>query len=69
MKVRTKCGRRSLVRDGQGRLVADLRQAPEHGRANAELIELLSGAFGVSLDKIKIVSGRTGSRKTIDLKL
>jgi len=47
------------------RIEVKLRAPPEKGRANEELIEALSGIFGVSSSNIEITSGATNSKKSI----
>lgn len=42
-----------------------LASPPEKGKANKELIELLSRTIGISKSKIKITSGITSNYKTI----
>ena len=44
-----------------------LRSAPEHNKANLELIELLSEYFEVPHKNIEILSGHTGAIKNIQI--
>ena len=41
--------------------------APEKGKANKRIIELLSKEFNVKKQSIRIVSGETNSRKIIEI--
>jgi uncharacterized protein len=50
-----------------GKLRVRLRQAPEKGRANKALIELLSDHFSVAKSLIEIVSGSTNRNKRVRL--
>ena len=47
------------------RIEAKLREPPEKGRANEELLKSLSGLFNVPTSRISIISGATDSRKSI----
>ena len=40
---------------------------PIEGRANQELIECLAEHFGVPKSRVKIVSGRAGRRKIVEI--
>jgi uncharacterized protein (TIGR00251 family) len=42
-----------------------LKSKPEHGKANQELLKLLSNYFQVSSDKIKIIQGIKSRKKII----
>lgn len=43
----------------------DIAAAPEGGKANTELIKYLASEFGVSKDKVQIVSGATVRMKLV----
>lgn len=43
----------------------DIAAAPEQGKANAELLRFLAEEFGVSRERIEIVSGLTSGRKRV----
>ncbi|MDQ5868652.1 MAG: DUF167 domain-containing protein [Thermoproteota archaeon] len=44
-----------------------LRSKPERGKANKELIGKLANYFGVSKDKLRIISGLTSTKKLIEI--
>lgn len=46
-----------------GRLKVAVTQAPERGKANKALIEVLADCLGVKRSQITLVSGATASRK------
>ena len=48
-----------------GTLRARIAAAPEKGRANEELRELLAGHFGVAKSEIEIISGHTSALKLV----
>lgn len=50
---------------GDGTLKARIAAAPERGRANAELADLLSKHFGVAAEEVEIVSGHSSSLKLV----
>jgi len=41
--------------------------APENGKANAAVVDLLAGALGISTRDIEIVAGHTSRDKTVAL--
>ncbi len=41
--------------------------APERGKANAALVDLLSGALGVSRARVRVVGGQTARRKIVEV--
>lgn len=51
-----------------GTLKVRIAAAPEKGRANAELIDLLARHFGVSASAVEIVSGQTASLKLVRIR-
>jgi Uncharacterized conserved protein len=40
-----------------------VKEAPEKGRANARIVELLSMYFGVKKDRIRLLAGETSKSK------
>jgi hypothetical protein len=44
-----------------------VRAAPERGRANDEVLELLAGALGLAPGALRVVSGRTSRDKVVEL--
>ncbi|MCD6383089.1 MAG: YggU family protein [Thermoplasmata archaeon] len=51
----------------RGRIRIELRSPPEKGKANAELVELLSTVLGVERVDVKIVSGLSSRMKIIEV--
>jgi uncharacterized protein (TIGR00251 family) len=41
--------------------------APERGRANAALTEVLAAALGVSADDVRVVAGERARRKVVEV--
>lgn len=56
-------GVRSTMADGT--LKVSVRSAPEDGKANAELCEVLAKHFGVPKTAISIVRGHTSRKKVV----
>ncbi len=48
-------------------LKVKIRSKPQKGKANKELIEVLSNYFGVPKGKIKIVSGEKSHNKVLEI--
>ena len=44
-----------------------LRSKPERGKANRELVDRLANYFGVSKNKVHIISGLTSTKKLIEI--
>ena len=44
-----------------------VRAAPERGRANAEVVDVLAGALRVPPADVRVVSGHTGRDKVVEL--
>ena len=44
-----------------------VKEAPERGRANARIVDLLSIYFGVRKDRIKLVAGETSKSKLFQI--
>jgi uncharacterized protein (TIGR00251 family) len=48
-------------------ITISLKSAPEHGKANAELLKRLSKHFNVDRGRIRIVSGLTSRKKVVEV--
>lgn len=64
--VHPRSSRRRIERLDDG-LHVWLRAAPADGRANAELLQLLSDHFAMPRSAVRLVSGRAGRRKVVEL--
>ena len=58
--------------DGQLEVIGDqiavsIKSQPERGRANKELLKKLAAHFGVSEERIRIVSGLTSRKKIVEV--
>jgi len=58
--------------DGQLEIIGDqiaisIKSQPERGRANKELLKKLAAHFGVSEERVRIVSGLTSRKKIVEL--
>ena len=70
VKVTAKSGRSEIAGSlADGTLKVRLRAAPEKGRANAELIDLLAREFGVRREQVTLVSGETSPTKHLRITL
>ncbi len=65
IKVVPSSGRNAWKLDKNGQLKCFLKNPPEKGRANRELIKLLAGALSLSQSEISIVSGLTSRTKRL----
>jgi uncharacterized protein len=66
VKVTPKAGRTEIQGFlADGTLKARVRSAPERGKANEELCELLAGTLGVRRAQIEVISGASSSLKLI----
>jgi len=58
--------------DGQlevigNQIVISIKSQPERGRANKELLKKLAAHFGVSQERVRIVSGLTSRKKIVEV--
>jgi uncharacterized protein YggU (UPF0235/DUF167 family) len=69
LQVKVKPGSReeSLVRQEDGTWLARVKAQPVDGKANAALIALVAGTFGVRKAQVRIRSGAGGRLKLIDI--
>ena len=66
IKVIPNSSKSELIKTDEG-YKARIQRAPVDGKANEELIALLSKALGVRKSDIKIVRGKTGRNKTVSI--
>ena len=68
MRVTTKSGKHEIADImADGTVKIKLKSAPEKGKANEELIELLSDSFEIPRQNIKILTGETARTKLIEI--
>lgn len=63
VKVQAGARKNAILGERQGALRIAVAAAPERGKANRAVIELLSEAFGVAKSAIELISGDTFSQK------
>jgi uncharacterized protein (TIGR00251 family) len=66
VKVLPRSSREELVREG-GVLKAYVKAAPDKGKANKALIELIAREYKVRKSDVRIVKGRTGRNKIVEV--
>ena len=67
VKVKTKSGKREVESFGDNRYLVYLKEPPENGRANAELINVLSKFLGTPHGRIKIKTGFSSDKKMLEV--
>ena len=67
ISVKPSSGKSEIEELGGGSLVVRLKSAPIDGKANEELIRLLSKHFHVSQKSIVITRGSSGKKKLIEI--
>ncbi len=67
LKVKPNSGKQLITLDKSGALTCFLKSAPEHGKANYELIKLLSKKLGLMQQEVSIIQGATGRTKSIKI--
>lgn len=67
VKVQPKASRRELVPLSATEFRARLTSAPEKGRANQELLELLSEHLDLPLSRLKIIRGEKSRIKLVEI--
>ncbi len=48
-------------------IAISIKSQPERGKANRELVKKLAAHFGVSEDRVRIVSGLTSRKKIVEV--
>ncbi len=59
--------RKREIKESEGGLVVYLTSVPEKGRANEELIEILSEYLGIAKSKINIKRGHTSKINLVEI--
>ena len=67
VKVKPNAKQQKIEEDGAGNLVVWLKSPPTEGKANRELIELLSKKFQVPKSQISLKSGQASRQKIIEI--
>ncbi len=67
LKVIARAKKEELLRLSEDSYRIKVSSAPEKGKANKRIIELLSKEFGVKRRDIRIVSGATSDRKIAEI--
>ncbi len=67
LKVIARAKKEELLRLSEGSYRIKVSTAPEKGKANKRIIEILSREFGAKKRDIRIVSGRTSDRKIVEI--
>jgi len=68
VKVKPHSGKQEVESFGDNRYLVYLKESPENGKANAELIKVLSKYLGTPSERIKIKTGFTSSNKMLEIK-
>lgn len=69
VKVKPNAKKQQLIQEPDGSLTVHLKSSPVDGKANAELIQVLSKAFEVPKSAITIKSGLTSRQKLVEINL
>ncbi len=67
VRVQPKASSRELVQISEYEFRARLKAAPEKGKANAELLELLAEYLNVPVSSLRIVRGQTSKIKLVEM--
>jgi len=67
LKVVPKASRDRVVGWVGDRLKVQVTAAPERGKANAAVVEVLAAALGVSRGRVRIIAGETSPLKTVEV--
>lgn len=65
IKVVPSSGRQQICLDKSGILKCFVKAAPENGKANKEVVDIVSGAVGVIKKHVEIISGLTCRKKKL----
>jgi uncharacterized protein len=67
IRAKPRSSRRGIIREDPDSIVVGLGSAPEQGRANAELEELIARAIGLPRAAVTIVRGATCRLKVVQI--
>jgi hypothetical protein len=67
IKVQPRSSRAGVEPAGEGEYRVRVHSAPEDGKANAEMIELLAAHLGVPRSRIRIVRGASSRHKIVEI--
>ncbi|MBC7363390.1 MAG: DUF167 domain-containing protein [Candidatus Aminicenantes bacterium] len=67
VRVQPRAFRQQLEKISENEFRARLTSAPEKGKANAELLELLADYLGVPVSSLRLVRGETARVKVVEL--
>ena len=67
VKVKPHSGKQEVENFGDGKYLVYLKESPENGKANAELIKVLSKYLGTPTTRIKIKTGFANSNKMLEI--
>ncbi|MCK5080963.1 MAG: DUF167 domain-containing protein [Candidatus Moranbacteria bacterium] len=67
LKVITRSSQQKTEKISEGEYKVWVNSVPEKGKANQEVIEVLANYFEVSKSEVKIVGGKSHSRKIVDI--
>ena len=67
IKVQPRSPRAGVELSGEGEYRVRVHSAPEDGKANAEMIELLAAHLGVPRSRIRIVRGASSRHKIVEI--
>lgn len=69
IRVQPQAGRQGLSLDSAGRLKAQLKSAPEQGKANKELVGLIADMLGIAKGRVSIALGETARTKRVAVEI
>ncbi len=69
VKVLPNSRRNTVTKTGESSYEARLNAAPEKGKANAKLVELLAKHFGVPKSAIRIIKGNKSRNKSVEVNI
>ncbi len=68
VKVKTNSSKQGVESFGNNRYLVYVKSAPENGKANIEMLNLLSKELGVPAKCMSIKFGQTSDEKTIEVR-
>lgn len=67
IKVKPNSKESKVEKTAEGEFVVRVKAPPKEGKANKEVITLLSEYFGVQKAQIEVVSGHAGKNKVVEI--
>lgn len=67
IKVQTNCKKEGIIKKGEDSFLIKVKEKPIQGKANARILEMISGYLGIEAEKIRIIKGSKTPNKLLEI--